>query len=135
MGKSCATAVETEEAPRAIGPYSQAVAMQTKERLIFVSGLLPIDPATGKLLDGDISAMTRRILTSLKAILEKGGSSLEQVVRVEIFCTDMKDFVSINAEYAQHFTGPTKPARQTVQVAALPMGAQVEISCIATIDS
>lgn len=124
-------AIDTAAAPRAIGPYSQAVLMQSPQRLVFVSGQLPIDPVTGKLVEGDIAAMTRRILSSIKAILEEAGSNLENVVRVDVFCTDLADFATINAEYARFFNGFVKPARQTVQVAGLPLGAPVEISCIA----
>lgn len=124
--------IKTTAAPSAIGPYSQAVLVQSSEALIFVSGQLPVDPATGKLIDGDVTAMTRRILTFIKAILESSGSSMEQVVRVEIFCTDLKtDFAAINEEYGRHFTGSVKPARQTIQVVALPLGASIEISCVA----
>lgn len=125
-------AINTQSAPSAIGPYSQAVVVQSPQKLIFVSGQLPIDPATGKLIVGDMTAMTRCILNSIKAILEEAGSSMENVVRVDIFCTDLKsDFATINEEYGRHFTGSVKPARQTIQVAALPLGASVEISCVA----
>lgn len=128
-----AKTIQTDSAPKAIGPYSQAVMMQAPQQLAFVSGQLPIDPETGKLIQGDIAAMTRRILNSIKAILEEANSSLDLVVRVDIFCTDLKDFAVINGEYANYFTGNAKPARQTVQVAALPMGAPLEISCIAMV--
>jgi 2-iminobutanoate/2-iminopropanoate deaminase len=128
--------IESAQAPKPIGPYSQAVALLTPQRLVFVSGMLPIDPQTGKLAAEDITAMTRRILKSIEGILAASGSNLEHVVRVEIFCTDLKrDFSSINAEYALHFNGSVKPARQTIQVAALPMDSPVEISCIAAIPS
>lgn len=125
-------AVETTAAPKAIGPYSQAVVIPSAQKLIFVSGQLPVDLATGKLIEGDAATMTRAILNSIKAILHHAGSSLDNIVRVEIFCTDLKrDFPAINEEYGQHFTGLVKPARQTIQVAALPLGAIIEISCIA----
>lgn len=125
-------AIETTAAPKAIGPYSQAIVVQSAQKLVFVSGQLPIDLATGKLIEGDAAMMTRAILGFIKAILHNAGSSLEHVVRVEIFCTDLKrDFAAINEEYGRTFTGPVKPARQTIQVAALPLGAIVEISCVA----
>lgn len=126
--------IESSHAPKPIGPYSQAVAMMSPQRLIFVSGLLPIDTETGKLANEEIGPMTQRILKAMKSILMDAGSNFDHVVRVEIFCTDLKrDFSAINMEYALHFTGATKPARQTIQVAALPMGSPVEISCIAAI--
>lgn len=127
--------IRSNEAPQTTGPYSQAVLVQAPQQLAFVSGQLPVDPKTGKLIEGDIVAMTRRILNSIKAILDEAGSSLEQVVRVEIFCTDLKDYSAINTEYANYFNGDVKPARQMVQVAALPMGSPIEISCIAIVAS
>lgn len=127
-------AIETTAAPKAIGPYSQAVVVHSAQKLIFVSGQLPVDLATGKLIEGTAAEMTRTILDSIKAILHHAGSSMEHVVKVEIFCTDLKkDFAAINEEYGKHFTGAIKPARQTIQVAALPFGAIIEISCIAVI--
>ncbi len=127
-------AIETNLAPLPIGPYSQAVALQTSKSLVFVSGQVPIDITTGKLADENITLMTRRILTAIKDILVKAGSSMENVVRVEIFCTALKqDFSAINSEYALHFNGDVKPARQTIEVSALPLGSPVEISCIALI--
>lgn len=127
-------AIETNLAPLPIGPYSQAVALGMPQKLVFVSGQVPLDSATGKLADESITLMTRRILTAIKAILIESGSNLENVVRVEIFCTNLKqDFSAINTEYALHFTGQIKPARQTIEVTALPLGSPLEISCIAVI--
>lgn len=127
-------AVETAAAPKAIGPYSQAIVVQSAHKLVFVSGQLPVDLATGKLIEGDVAAMTRAILGSIQAILQSAGSGMEHVVKVEIFCTDLKrDFAAINEEYGQHFIDAVKPARQTIQVAALPLGAIVEISCVAIV--
>lgn len=125
--------IETDEAPRAIGPYSQAVSVQNMAGvdLIFVSGQLPIDPATGQLLTGDIKLLTRQVIRNLDAILKGANSSLARVVRTDVFLKDLKNFKEMNEEYAQWFSGETAPARQTIQVADLPMGAPVEISCIA----
>lgn len=124
--------ISTKLAPAASGPYSQAIVMDAPQRLIFVSGQLPIDPTTNQLAQEDISAMTSRTLDYIQAILDAAGSNLEKVVRVEIFCTDLKrDFASINAIYSKYFNGEVKPARQSVQVAALPLGSPIEISCIA----
>ncbi|MCE5317754.1 MAG: Rid family detoxifying hydrolase [Parachlamydia sp.] len=125
--------IETDEAPRAIGPYSQAVSVQNLAGvdLIFVSGQLPIDPATGQLLTGDIKLLTRQVIRNIDAILKGANSSLARVVRTDVFLKDLKNFKEMNEEYAQWFSGEASPARQTVQVADLPMGAPVEISCIA----
>jgi 2-iminobutanoate/2-iminopropanoate deaminase len=126
--------VETEEAPRAVGPYSQAVSIQNVggADLIFVSGQIPLDPATGQLLQGDIKLLTRQVIQNIEAILRAANSSLARVVRTDVFLKDLKrDYRGMNEEYAQWFTGEIAPARQTVQVADLPLGAPVEISCIA----
>ena len=125
--------IETEAAPKAIGPYSQAIAIQFNRKIIFVSGQIPLDPKTGKLVEGDIHELTRQSLENLKSILVKAGSNLESVVRTDVFLKDLKaDFKGMNEEYMKHFKGPAFPARQTVEVSELPMGARVEISCIAT---
>jgi len=125
--------IETEQAPRAIGPYSQAVEVELKgESILFVSGQLPIDPKTGKLVEGGIDDLTRQVIMNISNILKANGLSLSQVVRTDVFLKDLnKDFQLMNAEYAKHFQGPVPPARQTIQVADLPLGAPVEISCIA----
>lgn len=125
--------IETDEAPKAIGPYSQAISVQnaTGVGLIFVSGQLPIDPATGKLLEGDIKLLTRQVIRNLDAILKGANSSLSLVVRTDVFLKDLKNFKEVNEEYAQWFSGEAAPARQTIQVADLPMGAPIEISCVA----
>ncbi len=121
--------IVTETAPRAIGPYSQAIAVQN---MIFVSGQLPVDPKTGKLVEGDMALQTRQVIQNLEAILVAAGSSLSQVVRTDVFLKDLsRDFSTMNEEYARWFKGENLPARQTVQVAELPLGAPVEISCIA----
>lgn len=124
--------VETADAPRAIGPYSQAIFVKAANGLIFVSGQLPIDPKTGKLREGDIKVLTKQVIDNLEAILKEGGSRLQNVVRTDVFLKDLKkDFAGMNEEYAKRFNGLTAPARQTIQVADLPMGSPVEISCIA----
>lgn len=120
--------IESKKAPKALGPYSQAISF---DQLIFVSGQLPIDPQTGKLIEGSITDLTRLILKNIQVILEEANSSLENILRTEVFLKDLKNFQEMNAEYARHFQGETPPARQTIQVADLPFGAALEISCIA----
>jgi 2-iminobutanoate/2-iminopropanoate deaminase len=122
--------VSTNKAPQAIGPYSQAI---RTDHLVFVSGQVPLDPATGKLVDGDIAHMTRQIFHNLTAILAEAGSSLDRVVKTTVFLADMADFAAMNAAYGEFFTDEP-PARSTIQVAALPLGARVEIEAVALID-
>lgn len=124
--------INTDLAPKAIGPYSQAIHINGNHPLIFVSGQLPVDPLSGKLLQGDMQILTNRIIDNIEAILKAAGSSLEKVIRTEVFMIDLKDFAKMNEIYGQRFIGPVLPVRQTIQVAALPMGAPLEISCIAT---
>ena len=124
--------IETENAPRAVGPYSQGISIPSGVSLVFVSGQLPINPKTGKLQTGDIKTLTNIVINNIEAILIAGGSSLKQVVRVEVFLKDLKsDFAAMNEVYATRFEGGITPARQTIQVADLPMGSPIEISCIA----
>lgn len=126
--------IESNQAPKAIGPYSQAIRVNGSPSLIFVSGQLPLDLLTGNLITGDIRILTNHIINNIEAILKASGSGLDKVVRVEIFLTDLKkDFGPLNEEYAKRFNSPTPPARQTVQVAELPKGSPVEISCIAVV--
>ena len=120
--------INTEKAPAAIGPYSQAIDSGTG--LIFVSGQLPIDPATGAFPEGGVQAQTRQSLTNAKAILEEAGLSLANVVKTTVFLADMGDFAAMNEIYAQFFTEPF-PARSAVAVKTLPKNALVEIECIA----
>jgi 2-iminobutanoate/2-iminopropanoate deaminase len=120
-------AIATTAAPGAIGPYSQGV--RASGELIFVSGQLPIDPASGRMPEA-ASDQAHQSLANIKAILEAAGSSLSEVVRVGIFMTDLKEFEAVNQVYASFFTTPY-PARSTVQVSALPKGAKVEIDAIA----
>jgi 2-iminobutanoate/2-iminopropanoate deaminase len=120
--------VSSPDAPAAIGPYSPAV---RAGQLLFVSGQVPIDPATGQLIEGDIAAQTRRVLDSVGALLLAGERSFASVVRTTIFLADMNDFAAVNAIYAEYFSEPY-PARATVQVARLPKDARVEIDVIAS---
>lgn len=124
--------IETKQAPKAIGPYSQAIRVNGSPSMVYVSGQLPLDLATSELISGDIRVLTNRIIDNIEAILKTSGSSLQQVVRVDIFLKDLKkDFGPMNEEYAKRFNSPTPPARQTVQVSELPKGSPIEISCIA----
>ena len=118
----------TPNAPAAIGPYSQAI---EHGGFIFVSGQLPIDPATGSFPEGGVEAQTRQSLSNLKAILEEAGSGLDRVVKTTVFLADMGDFGAMNGVYSEFFSVPY-PARCAFAVKALPKGALVEIECIAT---
>ncbi|MBX0327438.1 RidA family protein [Oscillochloris sp. ZM17-4] len=121
------TVISTSDAPAAIGPYSQAVRVGD---MIFLSGQLPIDPASGEIVAGDIAAMTRQIFTNISAVLAAAGSSLEKVAKVTVFLADMGDFIPMNAAYAEFFPA-APPARSTVQVARLPKDARIEIEVVA----
>lgn len=121
--------IQTERAPKAVGPYSQGVKVGN---LVFVSGQIPINPDTGKVVGENISAQTEQVLANLEAVLTEAGASLKQVVRVDIFLTDLEnDFSVVNELYAKRFNGPVKPVRQTVEVSKLPLKVNVEMSCIA----
>ena len=120
-------AISTTKAPAAIGPYSQAISVGG---LVFVSGQLPIDPATGAFAEGGIKELTRQSLTNMKAILEDAGTSMVNVVKTTVFLADMNDFAAMNEVYAEFFAAPF-PARSAVAVKTLPKGALVEIECIA----
>ena len=123
-------ALQTEKAPAAIGPYSQAI--DSGAGLVFVSGQLPIVPSTGAFPEGGVKEQTRQSLTNAKAILEAEGLSLKNVVKTTVFLADMADFAAMNEVYAQFFTAPY-PARSAVAVKTLPKGALVEIECIAAV--
>lgn len=124
--------ITTAQAPKAIGPYSQAIKVKFSGSLVFVSGQLPIDPNTGDMVEGDIRILTKRVLDNIEAILLAGGSSMQEVVRVDIFLKDLKkDFTAMNEEYAKRFSLSSPPARQTVEVSNLPKDSPIEISCIA----
>lgn len=120
--------IQTDKAPAAIGPYSQAI--DSGAGLLFVSGQLPIDPATGAFPEGGVKEQTRQSLTNARAILEMAGLGLENVVKTTVFLADMGDFAAMNEVYAQFFSAPY-PARSAVAVKTLPKGALVEIECIA----
>jgi 2-iminobutanoate/2-iminopropanoate deaminase len=123
-------AIATEGAPAPVGPYSQAI---VHAGLVFVSGQIPLDPATGKLVEGEIEAQTERVLESLAAVLAAAGSGLDRVLRTTVYVTDLSLFARVNAVYARFFAADPAPARATVQVAALPLGAAVEIDAIARV--
>jgi 2-iminobutanoate/2-iminopropanoate deaminase len=122
-------AISTEAAPKAIGPYSQAVRSGS---LVFVSGQIPLDPVTGTMVDGDIAAQTHRVFANLRAILEAAGTSVDHVVRATVYLADMNDFAVVNEVYGTYFSSPA-PARATVQAARLPKDARVEIDVIASL--
>jgi len=123
--------VRTEKAPKAIGPYSQAIKVDCG-KMIFCSGQIPLDPQTGAMIEGDVAAQTRRVMENLRAVLEAAGAGFEHVVRCNIFLADMNDFAVVNEVYGQYFP-KDPPSRATVQVARLPRDARVEIDCIAVL--
>ena len=128
--------ISTHEAPAAIGPYSQAIQVGAQSsavgNLVFTSGQIPIDPATGVLVDGGIKEQTRQSLLNVQAILKEAGLTMEHVVKTTVFMADMNDFAEMNAVYAEFFTEPY-PARSAVAVKTLPKGALVEIEVVAEI--
>ncbi len=119
--------INSPEGPRPIGPYSHAILAAD---LVFCSGMVAVDPATNKLIEGDMATQTRRALDNLAASLLAAGSDLAHVVKTTVFLVDLTDFRAMNETYAQRF-GDHKPARSTIQVAGLPLGARIEIECIA----
>lgn len=123
-------AIQTTDAPKALGPYSQGVKIVSSKDLLFVSGQLPIDLSTGQLIKGDIQEMTHLVIDHLEKILLSGGGNLKQVLRVDIFLKSLKDFSLVNGVYATRFTGEVLPVRQTIEVSELPLGAALEMSCI-----
>ena len=123
------TVVHTDNAPPAIGPYSQAIAAGG---MLFASGQIPLVPSTGELLRGDIQEQTHQVLRNLTAVLEASGASLSTVVKTTVFLADMGEFAAMNEVYAEHF-GDHRPARSTVQAGALPRNVSVEIDAIALI--
>jgi reactive intermediate/imine deaminase len=123
-------AIATEHAPAAIGPYSQAVRCG---KTVYLSGQIPLDSASGQLLEGDIAAQTRRVFDNLKAVCQAAGGSLDDVMRIGIYLTDLSDFAAVNAVMADYFSAPY-PARSTIEVAGLPRGAQVEVDAILAFD-
>jgi 2-iminobutanoate/2-iminopropanoate deaminase len=128
-GASARAAVASAQAPKAIGPYSQAIET-TAGRLVFCAGQIPLDPATGNMVEGDTAAQAERVMQNLKAVLEAAGAGFDKVVKTTIFLTDLADFGKVNEVYGRYF-GQAPPARATVQVAALPRGSKVEIEVVA----
>lgn len=126
--KTPQTEIRTDAAPAPVGPYSQAIQLGD---LIFVSGQIPLDPKTGEIVSGEIEEQTRQVLRNLKAVLEAADSDLSRVVKATVYLTDMSLFPRINAVYAEAFDADPAPARATVEVSALPLGAHVEIDAIA----
>jgi 2-iminobutanoate/2-iminopropanoate deaminase len=123
------TASHTDNAPKALGPYSQAI---IANGFVFCAGQTPVDPSTGKLVEGDVSAQTRRCLDNLAAVLESAGSGWAHAVKVSVFLKDLGDFAAMNAVYAEYMPTPA-PVRSTVEVAGLPLGARVEIDVVAVL--
>lgn len=121
--------VQTDSAPKAIGPYEQAI---KANGFLYTAGQIPIDPKTGNFVEGDITAQTRQVLENLKAVLEAGGSSLDRVIKATVFLKNMADFAAMNDVYGQYLGG-VKPARSTVAVAELPRGALIEIDFVALV--
>ena len=121
--------ISTDAAPKAIGPYSQAV---IANGFAFLSGQIPLDPATNQLIEGDIATQTERVMANLKAVLEACGSSLGDVVKTTVFLKDMGEFAKMNEVYGRHFS-ENPPARATVEAARLPRDVRVEIECIARV--
>jgi len=119
--------IQTEHAPAAVGPYSQAVRVG---QFVYTAGQIPLDPATGKMVDDDITVQSERALRNLESVLTAAGGSLTDVVKTTVFLQDMAEFAAMNAVYAQFFS-QNPPARSAVQVAALPLGARVEIEAVA----
>ena len=122
-------AVQTDNAPKAIGPYEQAIKVNG---FLYTAGQIPIDPKTGNFVAGGIAAQTRQVLENLKAVLEAGGSSLDRVIKATVFLKNMEDFAAMNEVYGQYL-GSAKPARSTVAVAELPRGALIEIDFVALV--
>lgn len=121
--------VQTDKAPKAIGPYSQAIRIDS---IVYTAGQTGLEPATGELIAGGVEEQTRQVLNNIRNVLEAAGSSLEQVVKTTVFLQDMNDFAKVNAIYAEYF-GENPPARSTIAVAALPKGGLVEIEAVALI--
>ncbi|HAK74946.1 MAG TPA: reactive intermediate/imine deaminase [Sporomusaceae bacterium] len=122
--------ISTSNAPAAIGPYSQAIKMGN---LVFTSGQIPLDPATGQVITGTAEVQTHQVLTNLKAVLEAANTSLDKVIKTTVFIKDMNDFAAINAVYGSYFTA-TPPARSCVEVARLPKDVLVEIEAVAYVE-
>lgn len=129
MSESDPKAIQTDAAPRAIGPYSQAI---VANGFVFCSGQIALDPATGQVIDGDVRAQTRRVMDNLRAVLAAAGTDLGRAVKATIFLKDLGDFSAVNEVYGSYFTG-TPPARATVEVSRLPRDVRVEIDLVAVL--
>ena len=128
-----AQTISTDQAPRAIGPYSQAISVAIPGRMIFCSGQIPLDPKTGDVVGvGDIKAQTERVMQNLVAVLNAAGASMQAVAKTTIYLTNLQDFAAVNEIYGHYFP-QDPPARATVQVSALPRGVQVEIDAVAIV--
>ncbi len=126
------TIIQTNDAPAPVGPYNQAIAASGP--MLFVSGQIALDPATGALVgEGDVVKQTEQVMANLQAVLKAGGSDFAQVVKTQVFLKDMNDFATVNGVYAKHFDEATAPARACVEVARLPKDVLVEIDCIALV--
>ena len=123
------TIIQTDKAPKAIGTYSQAVRAGD---LVFLSGQIPLDPATGQVVSGTVAQETERVIDNLRAVLHAAGASLDNVVKTTVYLTNMADFAAFNEAYARHFA-KDPPARTTVAVAALPLGVRIEVEAIAAL--
>ncbi len=121
--------VSTSDAPAAIGPYSQGI---LTDHLCFTAGQIPLDPSTGKLVEGEFQDRVEQVFQNLSAVLKAAGTSLEKAVKITVYLTDLNQFGEVNAVFERWFSGMTPPARSAVQVAALPLGTDIEIECIAT---
>lgn len=119
--------IETDQAPAAIGPYSQAVAI---DGAVYVSGQIPLDPVSGEVVEGGLSGQTKQVLENLKAVVEAAGGEMASVVKVTIYLTDMSQFATVNEIYGSYFSAPF-PARACVEVSALPKGVEVEMDAVA----
>ena len=124
------TPISTTDAPAAIGPYSQAI---RAGNTVYLSGQIPLDPSSGQLITGDIALQTRRVFDNMKAVCAASGGRMDQLVRIGIYVTDLANFATVNAVMAEYFEAPF-PARSTIQVSALPRGAEVEVDGILVLD-
>ena len=127
--------IATPSAPKAIGPYSQAILRDGPGgKVLYASGQIPLDPATGELAQGDIAAQTERVMQNIEAVLASAGMTFLSVLKTTVFLVDLGDFAKMNEVYAKRFTAGAPPARSTVQVAALPRGARIEVEVVAGAD-
>jgi 2-iminobutanoate/2-iminopropanoate deaminase len=125
--------IQTPQAPAPVGPYNQAI--RTSGTMVFCSGQIALDPTTGNIIEGDVAQQTDRVMQNLEAVLKAAGATWQDVVKTTVFLTDMNDFATMNGVYAQYFDEATAPARACVQAARLPKDVQVEIECIAVLNS